>query len=268
MQCIDKPNCLVKNGWFSLEPQCPGNSYYTQVEYDCQPSFYMCDKNSVINNVFSGLVYSPNYPNSFRTESDKPCYLTIHMPKNHHIEITLDYFNILKTKKCIGDYLEIQEYIETNINDLKVKENILRKNKRDFGYLFAHNETQNELNDNSKISETINEMKNHSLKVNIYLGLSNNKQRRSKYKWNTLGSMCGKVETKFTIRAKSDIINIKFRPLNFDHQYLTNLNQDQSQNMGFKIYFQGKKSQNQFPFKNQILSYLSKIKFDFMINEY
>ena len=111
--CEDKPTCKVKNGWFNLSPDCDGNSYYTQLEYDCQPAFVMCDKETVINNVFSGMIYSPSYPHSFRKDDkSEPCYLTIHLPKNHHAEITLDHFDMLKTAKCIGDYVEIQQYKE------------------------------------------------------------------------------------------------------------------------------------------------------------
>ena len=155
----------------------------------------MCDRESVINNVFSGLVYSPNYPNSFRTESDRPCFLTLHLPKNHHVEIILDFFDILNTHKCIGDYLEIQEY----------KEAELEKSKR---HLY--------LNESQRLSDV---------------------SRRSKYRWHTVGTMCGKVESKFTLRARSDIINIKFRPLHAGHPYLSGV-KDKSAKTGFKIYFQ------------------------------
>ena len=36
-QCIDKQYCSIKNSWFNL-PECRANSYYTEFEYDCQPS--------------------------------------------------------------------------------------------------------------------------------------------------------------------------------------------------------------------------------------
>lgn len=171
-ECIDKSNCSIKNSWYSLEPECSGNSYYAQVEYECQPSYHICDSPTVINNVFSGVIYSPHYPGSFRSESNTPCFLTIQVPKKHHIQITLDYFNLLLTKSCVGDYLEIQEYIKD----------------------------------------------------------------KSNFKWKTLGTMCGERQSKFTLRAMSDIINIKFRPLEYGHQFLHNVKQ--SKNYGFKIYFE------------------------------
>ena len=196
-ECVDKPECVVKNSWFSLEPECSGYSYYTQVDYDCQPAYYMCDREAVINNVFSGLVYSPNYPNSFRTESDRPCFLTLHLPKNHHVEIILDFFDILKTHKCIGDYLEIKDYREAEQESSK---------------------RHADLNETHRITDG---------------GVS----RRSKYRWHTVGTMCGKIESKFTLRARSDIINIKFRPLHAEHPYLSGV-KDKAAKTGFKIYFQ------------------------------
>lgn len=36
-KCIDKQNCFIKNYWFNI-PECRANSYYTELEYDCQPS--------------------------------------------------------------------------------------------------------------------------------------------------------------------------------------------------------------------------------------
>jgi hypothetical protein len=38
-QCIDKQSCEIKNSWFPIA-ECSGNSYYTEFEYDCQPSKY------------------------------------------------------------------------------------------------------------------------------------------------------------------------------------------------------------------------------------
>lgn len=37
-ECIDQQSCFIKNSWFSLLPYCDGHSYYTEFEYDCQPS--------------------------------------------------------------------------------------------------------------------------------------------------------------------------------------------------------------------------------------
>ena len=53
-ECVDKPYCTVRNGWYSLEPDCAGNAYYTHVDYDCQPVFYMCSETTVVHNIFSG----------------------------------------------------------------------------------------------------------------------------------------------------------------------------------------------------------------------
>jgi hypothetical protein len=118
-KCIDKQNCFIKNRWFYL-PECRANSYYTEIEYECQPRFYMCEK-TTINNLFSGLIVSPAYPHSYKLSSPKPCYLTIQVPANHYIEITFDYFSIVKSHKCQSDYLNIQEYvdIETKSQGLK-----------------------------------------------------------------------------------------------------------------------------------------------------
>lgn len=200
--CYDQPNCLVKNGWYSLEPHCSGNSYYTQVEYDCQPTYHMCDKTTVINNVFSGVIYSPHYPNSFRTDANDPCFMTIHLPKNHHVQITLDYFDMVQTKNCIGDYLEIQQYVETSSNL-----------KRSSTYEFKGHESKKQ-------------------RVRKQAGY----RAQSKFKWHTLGTMCGQVESRFTVRATSDIVNIKFRPLSSSHHYLSDVNPQHK--YGFKIYFE------------------------------
>jgi hypothetical protein len=114
-ECVDKPFCKVENSWASLKPKCDGNSYYSQLDYDCQPAYHMCDDMSVASiNAFSGLIYSPHYPRNFRSERIEPCYLTVNLPKNHHVEITLDHFDLLKTPNCIGDYVEIQQYIKVS----------------------------------------------------------------------------------------------------------------------------------------------------------
>lgn len=219
--CIDKPSCQIKNNWFSLEPECPGNSYYTQFEYDCQPAFYMCEEENIIKNVFSGIIYSPSYPNSFRSERSQPCYLTINLPKNHHVEITLDYFDMLKTSKCIGDYVEIQQYIEVN-NGYYNGDGKLDK-KRSF---------EGNLN-NTKHRSSTRLFNRKAFKS------SSPKQRRSKFKWHTLGTMCGRIEKSYTIKANADIINFKFRPLPINHPYLSALtNYSNKDKLGFKIYFQ------------------------------
>ena len=59
---------------------------------------------------------------------------------------------------------------------------------------------------------------------------------QSKFKWHTLGTMCGQVESRFTMRATSDIVNIKFRPLASTHHYLAHVSP--SHKFGFKIYFE------------------------------
>ncbi|CAF0884513.1 unnamed protein product [Brachionus calyciflorus] len=193
--CVDKPQCHIKNYWFSLEPDCPGNSYYTQFEYDCQPAFYMCDKENLIN-AFSGLIYSPSYPNTFRTTKSETCYLTVKLPKNHHAEIVLENFDLLSTSKCIGDYLEIQEYVDSST--IQHKRSLQNKT------LIKHRKfTSN-----------------------------------SNFKWNTLGTMCGRIEQKYTIRAESDTINFKFRPLADDHHFFKDSNSNRKNHMGFKIFFQ------------------------------
>lgn len=78
----------------------------------------MCDK-TAINEVFSGVILSPSYPGSYRSSSPKPCYLTVHVPANHYIELIIDNFTLTKTPKCVGDYLNIQEYIEVDLKDRK-----------------------------------------------------------------------------------------------------------------------------------------------------
>lgn len=211
--CFDKPYCNIKNNWFSLEPECSGNSYYTQFEYDCQPAFYMCDKEDLIKNAFSGLIYSPSYPNTFRSDRSDPCYLTIKLPKNHHAEITLEYFDLLGTSKCIGDYLEIQQYVDTS--DLSKPHG-----KRSF--LTGANKSQIRVKGKQEIKTA-------------------RQQRRPNYKWHTLGTMCGQIEKSYTIRATANTINFKFRPLPANHPYLASSaknNQTARNHLGFKIYFQ------------------------------
>ena len=234
--CVDKQYCTVKNSWFSLEPDCAGNSYYTQLEYDCQPAFFMCDKETVINNVFSGLIYSPAYPNSFRSEKSEPCYLTIHLPKNHHAEITLDYFDMLKTSKCVGDYLEIQQYKETPSTNGDGR----FMSKRDVNNNNNNNIENEATGDSSLNVNPILKNKNKPPKISNKQQLKTaRQQRKPKYKWQTLGTMCGRIDKAYTIRATADTINFKFRPLSSNHQYLTSLNNYSNKNhLGFKIYFQ------------------------------
>lgn len=126
--CIDKPKCSIKNAWTSLQPECEGNSYYTQFNYDCQPAYHMCE-DTIVKDAFSGLIYSPFYPYSFRTENNnKPCFLTINLPKDHHVEITLDHFDIFKYQNCLADFLEIQEY-KQDLSDIYYSNN-LQQNKK------------------------------------------------------------------------------------------------------------------------------------------
>ena len=129
--CIDKPKCSIKNAWTSLQPECEGNSYYTQFNYDCQPAYHMCE-DTIVKDAFSGLIYSPFYPYSFRTENNnKPCFLTINLPKDHHVEITLDHFDIFKYQNCLADFLEIQEY-KQDLSDIYYStknKNILKTNQ-------------------------------------------------------------------------------------------------------------------------------------------
>ena len=51
---LAQPGGHRRNGWYSLEPDCAGNAYYTHVDYDCQPVFYMCSETTVVHNIFSG----------------------------------------------------------------------------------------------------------------------------------------------------------------------------------------------------------------------
>ncbi len=126
--CVDKPKCSIKNAWTSLQPECEGNSYYTQFNYDCQPAYHMCE-DTIVKDAFSGLIYSPFYPYSFRTENNnKPCFLTINLPKDHHVEITLDHFDIFKYQNCLADFLEIQEY-KQDLSDIYYSNN-LQQNKK------------------------------------------------------------------------------------------------------------------------------------------
>lgn len=109
---------------------------------------------------------------------------------------------MVQTKNCIGDYLEIQQYVETSSNlkrsstyEFKGHESTLKRVKKQAGY-----------------------------------------RAQSKFKWHTLGTMCGQVESRFTVRATSDIVNIKFRPLSSNHHYLSDVNPEHK--YGFKIYFE------------------------------
>ena len=130
--CEDHASCHVRNGWHSLEPYCAGNSYYAQLEYDCQPAYVMCTEGlTVVSNAFSGLIYSPSFPGSFRlADKSEPCYLTIHLPKDHHAEITLDHFDMLRTAKCIGDYVEIQQYKEVTATSEVTAASVVASRKR------------------------------------------------------------------------------------------------------------------------------------------
>jgi hypothetical protein len=141
---------------------------------------------------------------------------------------------MLKTSKCVGDYLEIQQYKETTGTN------------GDGRYV-----SKRDINNNNKGNETTGDS---SLNVNPILKYKNSKQpkisnkqqvktarqqRKPKYKWQTLGTMCGRIDKAYTIRATADTINFKFRPLSSSHQYLTSLNNySNKNNLGFKIYFQ------------------------------
>jgi hypothetical protein len=261
-ECVDKASCNVKNGWHSLEPYCPGGrSYYTQLEYDCQPAYFMCDKQELVTNGFSGLIYSPSYPNSFRTDKSEPCYMTIELPDNHHAEITFDNFEMMKTSNCMGDYLEILEYRGYKDSGASMAYG------EDDGYLgkLTHSRAQSELprrkrqvnshlavdgDDTGAISHNSDELKeenkaNKSSKSNdktqnsrvVNLNSRLNKRRPS-FKWHSLGHFCGKFDSGYTFRATANIINFKFRPLASNHQFMSTY--QHRANFRFKIYFQGK----------------------------
>lgn len=253
--CVDQPTCTVKNSWFSLEPHCSGNSYYSQLEYDCQPVFNMCgEREAAFNSViFSGLVLSPYYPHSYKTEQTRTCYLTINLPKNHHAEITLDFFDITKTSKCMGDYLEVQEYKEVPhlngddefVGGKSVAKSLSRifidphKNKDAISSTIINNDvpTSTEHQDLPRRRVSI---KNKQQKAK---NKSSRQQKKSKYKWQTLRTMCGRINGSLTFRASADIISFKFRSLgtNYQHQSNPNINNHRNgpTNQGFKIFFQG-----------------------------
>jgi ribosome-associated toxin RatA of RatAB toxin-antitoxin module len=113
--CIDNTYCEVTNGWLTLEPYCKGNSYYTQFEFECQPAYYMCDKEHH-ENVFSGLVLSPSYPLLYTIDSLKNCIQTFVFPTDHYVEILVENFTMPRSDNCARDFLEILEY-KTNRDD-------------------------------------------------------------------------------------------------------------------------------------------------------
>lgn len=211
--CVDKKTCSVRNDWFSLQPHCDGNSYYTQFNFDCQPAYRMCE-DTVIKDAFSGLIYSPFYPGSFRTESSQPCFLTINLPKDHHVEITLDHFDIFKYQNCLADFLEIQEYKEDTSGIYN--KNLLKKRSIFF-----------------------NRTKKNEVKVKLNKKVLSNTNRQRMYKWSTVALMCGKEDSKIILKATSDIVNFKFRSISSNHQYFSRINNTREYT-GFKIYFQGK----------------------------
>lgn len=212
--CVDKPSCAIKNDWFSLAPQCDGNSYYSQFNFDCQPAYYMCE-DTVVKDAFSGLIYSPMYPGSFRTESSTPCFLTINLPKDHHVEITLDHFDIFKYQNCLADFLEIQEYKE-DLSGIFSNKNLF-KQRRSF----------NNDNKTSKLQPQVKLLKKT---------MTSNRQKE--YKWSTVALMCGKEDSKLIMKASSDIVNFKFKSISSQHNYLKLINNTRVYS-GFKIYFQG-----------------------------
>jgi hypothetical protein len=262
VSCVDKPYCSVENTWASLEPNCRGNSFYSQLDYDCQPAYSMCDSTVESINAFSGIIYSPNYPSTFRSDRIEPCYLTVNLPKNHHVEITLDYFDLLKTPNCIGDYVEIQQYIKVNNNNnadytskflsnKRMKSNSSTSNASNViisGESFNNNNKnatrpairlhKQLLSRNSHLENPVSKMfrPNQGQQQQQQPGQGKSKQpKRAEYKWHTLVTVCGKIEKGYTIRATENTINFKFRPLPASHNYLANVNR---QFQGFKIYFQ------------------------------
>lgn len=74
-------------------------------------------------------------------------------------------------------------------------------------------------------------------KQSVWFKKPHRQQRDQGLKWEQLGVMCGIVDSTYTIRASSNIINFKFRPLPSNHQFFTR-NMITRENMGFKIFVQ------------------------------
>lgn len=222
--CVDKPSCSINNDWFSLQPDCEGNSYYTQFNFDCQPAYYMCEDITVVKNAFSGLIYSPSYPYSYRTDTEQLCFLTVNLPRDHHVEITLDFFEIFSSQNCFADFLEILEYKE----DLSGIFNSKNKQRR--------HSTTDGLNEIVSQNKTVNEPLQSSVRLKKK-PMAATKQP-SIYKWSRVALMCGKEEKKHVIKASTNVINFKFKSLSNNHQYFKQSNKSRT-HPGFKIYFQG-----------------------------
>ena len=220
--CVDKPSCSINNDWFSLQPDCDGNSFYTQLNFDCQPAYHMCEEITVVKNAFSGLIYSPSYPYSYRAETEQLCFLTVNLPRDHHVEITLDFFEIFSSQNCFADFLEILEYKE----DLSGIFNNKNKQRR-------HPSQADSLSDIASENKTAT---GNVVRLNKKL-VTLNKQP-SVYKWSRVALMCGKEEKKHVIRASTNVINFKFKSLSLNHQYFKQSNKSRV-HPGFKIYFQG-----------------------------
>jgi hypothetical protein len=228
-ECVDQTFCHVKNSWFSLEPECRGNSYYTQLEYDCQPAYHMCQKESI--NAFSGLIYSPAYPNSFRSDRIEPCYLTVNVPKDHHVEIVIDAFDLIKTPGCIGDFLEIQQYT-------KIKPSNSANSNDEYKLFISHKKQKQQQQTGVSSQKSFNNFSDSSFLnqpkiVKKQQRLNNRPQKIApKYEWQKLVSLCGKLDRGNKILAMQSTINFKFRALPSTHSYVSRMN------TGFKIFFQ------------------------------
>ncbi len=219
----------------------------------------MCDSSVESINAFSGIIYSPNYPNTFRSDRIEPCYLTVNLPKNHHVEITLDYFDLLKTPNCIGDYVEIQQYIKVNGNNadyLSASKFLSNKRMKSAKSSTSNNASNAQTGGSSNVTRPAIRLHKQLLSKNSHLDNPISKMfrpqqnqmqqqqqqqgkskqpKRAEYKWHTLVTVCGKIEKGYTIRATENTINFKFRPLPASHNYLANVNR---QFQGFKIFFQ------------------------------
>jgi hypothetical protein len=227
--CTDQTYCNVRNGWFSLEPHCSGNSYFTELEYDCQPTFTMCEAESaVVSNVFSGLVLSPSYPLSFRSDRSMPCYLTINLPKNHHVEITIDYLNMVTTERCQADYIEISEYKKVEKIPPDTTNTVMHGHKRSQAY-------QQQSNEKEYFEEIFPFNKGEKRRRNV----QHRPRRTASYRWQTVKTICSSSRPYRTFKATSHMINFKFRPLAANHTFVTNSKNAFSGPHKFKIFFQG-----------------------------
>ena len=238
--CVDRSYCLVENGWYNLEPDCDGNSYYTQLEFSCQPAYYMCEKKS-IKNVFSALIYSPSFPNLYRSDKTETCFLIVHLPKNYHAEITLDFFDLPNLPECFGDFLEIQEYIQEPIEKKLKRSSSSSKIGFDESDLLT---SKNYTNKYSHLSKGIGNLTKTQKKKNATgknLKLKSQKQQynpQQDNKWSNVGVLCGRKKEGIKYLARSDIISFKFKLLEQGHAILGS-SFNQTANLGFKIFIQG-----------------------------